>query len=744
MFATMRFKTQLYFLAGLLLVIMAISSLAGIVRGGGDEGSAAKGLAEVVVPLSEVMANLQSSQSERAIQLERTYRYASLGKGGAVKTKEPPVRAEEEGGRTSGMKVDRGLLGRGDEPAKKAAGSGFDGRRDGSDSPDQVGADGLARSEGEYKRASQQIDEGLRKGQELIRDASGRGGRAVEWQGIADRWKAMERALGDFTKLGPHLFDLLRAGRPADASELLDKLLSRHAELERTMGQIQGELRQLTQDTLGGAARPAPSAGLWSWILAGGSLLLGIIVAWVMIRAILNNQKGGGESTELLVLAEEIARGNLTVDRTLGSHPKGPADKAIHKIVTTYNELFRELSQDTSKLQQVCRDLGSMVQEMTGGTDQLTAQTSRSAGTVSVMSATVETLLGATERMSTNMRTLSASAEQISTNMNTISSAAEQANVNLSSVAQSGERASRNMEQVRDASQRTGSSMEMVAGSVEELTTSINEVRSRCESASQEADEAKRNAQDTFGVMQKLGVSAQEIGKVVEVISNIAEQTNILALNASIEAAGAGEAGKGFAVVANEVKELARQTSEATRMISEKISQIQETTEVAGSATQQMGEIIKRLSGANGEILQAVDEQSRTVSSISHSMTEVSAETAAVTKRVVDASAGIGEVSRNVQEISAGIDEVTRNVVEASSGVDGMNQSIADVSSISAEIAGHMAETSQMSSTVAKGIIDVKTASEKMDKSYKKLAGQLKTIAATAASLDKRLSQLKL
>ncbi|MEO5364668.1 MAG: methyl-accepting chemotaxis protein, partial [Magnetococcus sp. DMHC-8] len=92
--------------------------------------------------------------------------------------------------------------------------------------------------------------------------------------------------------------------------------------------------------------------------------------------------------------------------------------------------------------------------------------------------------------------------------------------------------------------------------------------------------------------MQKLGVSAQEIGKVVAVISNIAEQTNILALNASIEAAGAGEAGKGFAVVANEVKELARQTSEATRMISEKIGQIQETTTAAGVATQQVGEII--------------------------------------------------------------------------------------------------------------------------------------------------------
>ena len=85
-----------------------------------------------------------------------------------------------------------------------------------------------------------------------------------------------------------------------------------------------------------------------------------------------------------------------------------------------------------------------------------------------------------------------------------------------------------------------------------------------------------------------MGQSAQEIGKVIGVIVEIAEQTKLLALNATIEAASAGEAGKGFAVVAGEVKELARQTNEATSEIRGRIESIQQSM---GGTVQQIGQI---------------------------------------------------------------------------------------------------------------------------------------------------------
>jgi methyl-accepting chemotaxis protein len=100
------------------------------------------------------------------------------------------------------------------------------------------------------------------------------------------------------------------------------------------------------------------------------------------------------------------------------------------------------------------------------------------------------------------------------------------------------------------------------------------------------------------------------------IISNIAEQTKLLALNASIEAARAGEAGKGFAVVANEVKELAKRVSDATAEVAEKLSKIQTETEVAVKATDLVAEIVKRIEEIATMIAAAVEEQTIAIKNI--------------------------------------------------------------------------------------------------------------------------------
>lgn len=110
---------------------------------------------------------------------------------------------------------------------------------------------------------------------------------------------------------------------------------------------------------------------------------------------------------------------------------------------------------------------------------------------------------------------------------------------------------------------------------VQAIHSSVSEVSRHCAREAQIAEDADQMVSRTQDFLAKLGNSAREVGSIVDVIGHIANQTNLLALNATIEAASAGEAGRGFAVVAGEVKQLARESADATEKISEQIQAMQ-------------------------------------------------------------------------------------------------------------------------------------------------------------------------
>jgi methyl-accepting chemotaxis protein len=174
--------------------------------------------------------------------------------------------------------------------------------------------------------------------------------------------------------------------------------------------------------------------------------------------------------------------------------------------------------------------------------------------------------------------------------------------------------------------------------------------------------------------MENLGKAAQEIGKIVELINDIADQTNLLALNATIEAASAGDAGKGFAVVANEVKELARQTSQATQNITIQIQGIQNNTKNAVTAIEMIAQIIEEVNTISQTIVSAVEEQSVTINEVSRSVSGASVAATEIARNVSESAKGLAEVASSISNVNITVNDTSAGIVEVRENASTLSQ----------------------------------------------------------------------
>ena len=203
------------------------------------------------------------------------------------------------------------------------------------------------------------------------------------------------------------------------------------------------------------------------------------------------------------------------------------------------------------------------------------------------------------------------------------------------------------------ASQEASSNVQSVASAAEEMSASVNEIAQRVQESSNIAAEAVSQASKTDARIAELSAAASRIGDVVKLITAIAEQTNLLALNATIEAARAGEAGRGFAVVASEVKALATQTAKATDEIGTQISAMQVATNDSVVAIKEIGSTIGRISEIAESIAASVQEQGAATQEISRNVQHAASGTAQVVTNINDVNRGASETGTASAQVLA-------------------------------------------------------------------------------------------
>jgi len=290
----------------------------------------------------------------------------------------------------------------------------------------------------------------------------------------------------------------------------------------------------------------------------------------------------------------------------------------------------------------------------------LISSTKKNAASINMSS---NSLTGLSARMSKGAQTMSSTSA-------TVAAGAEEMNTNVDSIVNA----------MNTASDNVG----LVAAAAEEMTATINEIARNSERARSITGNAVAEARQASSQMKNLGLAAQDIGQVTDVINDISDQTNLLALNATIEAARAGEAGKGFAVVANEIKELAKQTAEATNEIRSKIHGIQSTTDTAVTSIIKVTEVISDVNDIVSSIAAAVEEQSATTKDIAQNVTQLSAGVSEVNERLHQGSIVINEITREISEVS----HVASDFSSSSSEISSSAETLTDLAKKLEEIVG--------------------------------------------------------
>jgi methyl-accepting chemotaxis protein len=490
---------------------------------------------------------------------------------------------------------------------------------------------------------------------------------------------------------------------------------------------------------------------LTTTLLAALLFVLGSVGGWYLTGVWLTPVR------EMVSVASAVIEGDLTESLAVNS------DDEVGALAQRFNEMVANLRRIVDNIQETSVQVASSAGEISANAKLITqgaqaqAQAAEETSTsMEEMAASIQTVAGnaqslATyvEETSTSITEMGASIEEVARSSGTLASTVTEASATIEQMTVSIDQMARNLENLAATVTQTSSTVEEMTSfiasvahnaealgsaamkashTVAELASAVNDVAKIAEEAdriSKRASEDARTGDEAVGrtitgmrtisetmentarVITGLGRRSQEIGKILEVIEEIADQTNLLALNAAIEAARAGEAGRGFAVVADEVRKLAERSVEATKEIGEVIRQVQqETTDAvetakagaaetkegigladrAGLALRSIIESVGRSSQLMAEIASATAKQSSASAEVLQTVSNMNSATSQVTTAVREQAEGSKQIRQAMENINRIMTQAAYSTKEQAAGGRQVRMSVENMNKIASQV----------------------------------------------------------